>query len=87
MDSQDGISNTFTIVPSALGKSHKERVNNLVSLLDGYTMKGGFHLNVNVFDKELLLDSVFKNIDIGKFVFIRLSDSEWMERNFGYEYI
>ena len=36
-------------------------------------------------DKELLLDSVFKNIDIGKFVFIRLSDSEWMERNFGYE--
>ena len=36
-------------------------------------------------DKELLLDSIFKNIDIGKFVFIRLSDSEWMERNFGYE--
>lgn len=36
-------------------------------------------------DKELLLDSVFKNIDIGKFVFIRLSDYEWMERNFGYE--
>ena len=36
-------------------------------------------------DKELLLDSVFKNIDIGKFVFIRLSDAEWMERNFGYE--
>ncbi|MBR2024957.1 MAG: formate C-acetyltransferase [Clostridia bacterium] len=57
MDSQDGISNTFTIVPSALGKSPKERVNNLVALLDGYSMKGGFHLNVNVFDKELLLDA------------------------------
>lgn len=36
-------------------------------------------------DKELLLDSIFKNIDIGKFVFIRLSDAEWMKRNFGYE--
>lgn len=36
-------------------------------------------------DKELLLDSIFKNIDIGKFVFIRLSDFEWMKRNFGYE--
>lgn len=36
-------------------------------------------------DKELLLDSIFKNIDIGKFVFVRLSDSEWMERGFGYE--
>ncbi len=57
MDSQDGISNTFTIVPSALGKSHKERVTNLVALLDGYSKKGGFHLNVNVFDKELLLDA------------------------------
>ena len=57
MDSQDGISNTFTIVPSALGKTDEERQNNLVALLDGYTAKGGFHLNVNVFDKELLLDA------------------------------
>ena len=57
MDSQDGISNTFTIVPSALGKSDEERKANLVALLDGYTTKGGFHLNVNVFDKELLLDA------------------------------
>ncbi len=57
MDSQDGISNTFTIVPSALGKTNEERVDNLIALLDGYTSKGGFHLNVNVFDKELLLDA------------------------------
>ena len=57
MDSQDGISNTFTIVPSALGKTEKERIDNLIALLDGYTGKGGFHLNVNVFDKELLLDA------------------------------
>ena len=56
-DSQDGISNTFTVVPSALGKTDDERENNLVSLLDGYSAKRGFHLNVNVFDKELLLDA------------------------------
>ena len=56
-DSKDGISNTFTIVPAALGKSDFERESNLVSLLDGYTAKRGFHLNVNVFDKELLLDA------------------------------
>ncbi|MBO5339061.1 MAG: formate C-acetyltransferase [Clostridia bacterium] len=57
MDSQDGISNTFTIVPSALGKTASEQERNLVALLDGYTRKGGFHLNVNVFDRELLLDA------------------------------
>jgi formate C-acetyltransferase len=57
IDSQDGISNTFTIVPAALGKDETERENNLISLLDGYTAKRGFHLNVNVFDRELLLDA------------------------------
>ena len=57
MDSQDGISNTFTIVPSALGKEPAEQRQNLIALLDGYTRKGGFHLNVNVFDRELLLDA------------------------------
>ena len=57
MDSQDGISNTFTIVPSALGKNEEEQTSNLVALLDGYTKKGGFHLNVNVFDRDLLIDA------------------------------
>ena len=57
MDSQDGISNTFTIVPSALGKTADEQKTNLVALLDGYTKKGGFHLNVNVFDRDLLIDA------------------------------
>ncbi len=57
MDSQDGISNTFTIVPSALGKTEEQRNHNLVALLDGYMHKGGYHLNVNVFDRELLLDA------------------------------
>ena len=57
IDSQDGISNTFTIVPDALGKYETERIDNLVALLDGYNAKGGYHLNVNVFDRELLLDA------------------------------
>ena len=57
MDSQDGISNTFTIIPSALGKEEDEQRRNLIALLDGYSKKGGFHLNVNVFDRELLLDA------------------------------
>ncbi len=57
IDSQDGISNTFTIVPAALGKTDNDRISNLVSLLDGYVAQHGFHLNVNVFDKELLLDA------------------------------
>ena len=56
-DSQDGISNTFTVIPAALGKTETEREDNLVALLDGYSAKRGFHLNVNVFDKELLIDA------------------------------
>ena len=57
IDSQDGISNTFTIVPDALGKYESERIDNLVALLDGYNAKGGYHLNVNVFDRDLLRDA------------------------------
>ncbi|MCS7460948.1 formate C-acetyltransferase [Paenibacillus doosanensis] len=56
--SLDGISNTFSIVPKALGKEQQARVNNLVSLLDGYSATGGHHLNVNVFDREHLLDAM-----------------------------
>lgn len=56
--SLDGISNTFSIVPKALGKGEEARVDNLVAMLDGYTKKGGHHLNVNVFDRETLLDAM-----------------------------
>jgi formate C-acetyltransferase len=63
----DGISNTFSIVPNALGnendniiinnESKNERVENLVNLMDGYFSKGSQHLNVNVFDRETLIDA------------------------------
>lgn len=54
----DGISNTFSIVPHALGKEDETRVDNLVSLLDGYMVQRGHHLNVNVFEREKLLDAM-----------------------------
>jgi formate C-acetyltransferase len=56
--SLDGISNTFSIVPKALGKDEDSRENNLVSILDGYSVKQGHHLNVNVFNRETLLDAM-----------------------------
>ncbi|MFD0827990.1 formate C-acetyltransferase [Neobacillus sp. M.A.Huq-85] len=54
----DGISNTFSIVPKALGKEEDVRVRNLVSILDGYIIKSGHHLNVNVFNRETLIDAM-----------------------------
>jgi formate C-acetyltransferase len=54
----DGISNTFSIVPKALGKEEESQVRNLVSILDGYAIKSGHHLNVNVFNKETLMDAM-----------------------------
>lgn len=54
----DGISNTFSIVPKALGKEEVTQVSNLVSILDGYAVKAGHHLNVNVFNRETLLDAM-----------------------------
>ncbi|WP_053363785.1 formate C-acetyltransferase [Bacillus sp. FJAT-27251] len=54
----DGISNTFSIVPKALGKEENGRISNLVAILDGYAAKTGHHLNVNVFNRETLLDAM-----------------------------
>ena len=56
--SQDGISNTFSIVPGALGKNMDERVSNLSSMMDGYFADGAHHLNVNVFDRATLEDAM-----------------------------
>lgn len=55
---RDGISNTFSIVPSSLGHSEEDRVNNLVSLLDGYFVQGAHHLNVNVLNREMLIEAM-----------------------------
>lgn len=55
--SRDGISNTFSITPKSLGKESKTQIKNLVGLLDGYVSDGGYHLNVNVFNRETLLDA------------------------------
>ena len=55
---EDGISNTFSIVPNALGHSKEERINNLVDILDGYFKQGAHHLNVNVLNRELLIDAM-----------------------------
>lgn len=55
---QDGISYTFSIIPGALGKSEDERINNLIGMMDGYFNQDGHHLNINVFDRETLLDAM-----------------------------
>ncbi len=55
---QDGISYTFSIIPKALGKNTEDRIGNLKALLDGYFSKGGHHINVNVFEREMLLDAM-----------------------------
>ncbi len=56
-DCRDGISNTFSITPEALGKNDEERITNLVSILDGYFSKMAHHINVNVLNRETLLDA------------------------------
>ena len=55
---QDGISNTFSLVPEALGKTEADRINNLSAVLDGYMAKKGHHLNINVFSRETLQDAM-----------------------------
>ena len=53
----DGISNTFSIIPEALGRTEEERIGNLVSILDGYFLNRAHHINVNVMNRETLLDA------------------------------
>ena len=55
---EDGISYTFSITPGTLGKTEDERVTNMVNMLDGYFKQTGHHINVNVFDRSLLLDAM-----------------------------
>lgn len=55
---QDGVSNTFSILPDALGQSAGEREVNLVAILDGYFGQGAHHLNVNVMNRQVLIDAM-----------------------------
>ena len=56
-DAQDGISNTFSIIPKALGPTKEEQIENLVDMMNGYFSKNAHHLNVNVLNRELLMDA------------------------------
>ena len=57
-ESQDGVSNTFSIVPKSLGPTNEDKVDNLITLMDGYFTKGAHHLNVNVLNREMLEDAM-----------------------------
>ena len=57
-EAEDGISYTFSITPGTLGKTEDEKVTNMVNMLDGYFKQTGHHINVNVFDRSLLLDAM-----------------------------
>ena len=69
---RDGISNTFSVIPSALGTSDEDRVKNLVSILDGYFKKRAHHINVNVLNKEKLIEA-YENPDMYPNLTIRVS--------------
>jgi len=69
---RDGISNTFSIVPQALGSTGPERVGNLVSILDGYFSQMAHHVNINVLNREKLIDA-YHNPDKYPSLTIRVS--------------
>lgn len=69
---RDGISNTFSIIPSALGKEINEQKDNLVSLLDGYFSQKAHHINVNVLNREMLIDAM-NNLEKYPLLTIRVS--------------
>ena len=71
-DCRDGISNTFSITPDALGKTEDERVSNLVTILDGYFAKNAHHINVNVLNRETLMKA-YENPDDYPNLTIRVS--------------
>ncbi len=71
-DCRDGISNTFSITPDALGKTEEERIDNLVTILDGYFAKNAHHINVNVLNRETLLKA-YENPDDYPNLTIRVS--------------
>ncbi len=69
---RDGISNTFSIIPTSLGITDEERIENLVSLMEGYFQQGAHHLNVNVLNRETLIDAI-NNPDKYPLLTIRVS--------------
>jgi formate C-acetyltransferase len=71
-DCRDGVSNTFSIVPDALGKNDSERVDNLVNVLDGYFAKKAHHINVNVLNRETLMKA-YENPELYPNLTIRVS--------------
>ncbi|MDE6284951.1 MAG: formate C-acetyltransferase [Bacilli bacterium] len=69
---KDGVSNTFSIIPASLGMNMEERIENLVGLMDGYFTQGAHHLNVNVLNRETLIDAM-ENPDKYPLLTIRVS--------------